>query len=65
MLLGLLAGCGHTKRSRVQGYVEGEFVYVSSQLAGPLQSLNVQRGAQVKAADPLFRTRPHGGKSGT
>jgi HlyD family secretion protein len=53
-LLGLLTSCGHPERIRVQGYVEGEFVYVSSQLAGPLQSLNVQRGAQVKTGDPLF-----------
>ena len=54
ILLGLVVGCGHPDRIRVQGYVEGEFVYVSSQLAGPLQSLNVQRGTQVKAGDPLF-----------
>jgi len=54
MLLGLLTSCGHPERIRVQGYVEGEFVYVSSQLAGPLQSLKVQRGAQVNAGDPLF-----------
>lgn len=54
LLLGLLTSCGHPGRIRVQGYVEGEFVYVSSQLAGPLQSLNVQRGAEVRANDPLF-----------
>ncbi|MCE0499071.1 MAG: HlyD family efflux transporter periplasmic adaptor subunit [Methylacidiphilales bacterium] len=54
VLLGLLAGCGHPGRIRVQGYVEGEFVYVSSQLAGPLQTLNVYRGTKVKAGDPLF-----------
>jgi len=54
MLLGLLASCGHPERIRVQGYVEGEFVYVSSPLAGPLQILKVERGAQVNAGDPLF-----------
>jgi HlyD family secretion protein len=54
LLLGLVTGCGHPNRIRVQGYVEGEFVYVSSQLAGPLQSLNVYRGSEVKADDPLF-----------
>jgi HlyD family secretion protein len=53
-LLGLLTSCSHPERIRVQGYVEGEFVYVSSQLAGPLQSLNVYRGTEVKAGDPLF-----------
>lgn len=50
----LCAGCGHPERVRVQGYVEGEFVYVSSPLAGPLQSLKVYRGTEVKAGDPLF-----------
>ncbi|MDB4793468.1 biotin/lipoyl-binding protein, partial [Methylacidiphilales bacterium] len=54
MLVELLTGCGHPQHIRVQGYVEGEFVYVSSQLAGPLQSLKVQRGTQVKAGDSLF-----------
>ncbi|MCL5278770.1 MAG: HlyD family efflux transporter periplasmic adaptor subunit [Planctomycetes bacterium] len=38
----------------MQGYVEGEFVYVASPLAGSLEALNVQRGAQVAAGDPLF-----------
>lgn len=39
---------------RVQGYVEGEFVYVSSPLPGTIEALAVQRGQQVKAAAPLF-----------
>ena len=46
--------CSRQDHVRVQGYVEGEFVYVSSQLAGPLQTLNVYRGTEVKAGDPLF-----------
>jgi len=54
VLLGILSGCGHSSRVRVQGYVEGEFVYVSSALAGPLQDLKVYRGTEVKAGDPLF-----------
>jgi len=54
LLLGLLTSCGHSERIRIQGYVEGEFVYVSSQLAGPLQNLKVKRGMQVKAGDSLF-----------
>ena len=52
--LGLLVSCTRTNPDRVQGYVEGEFVYVASPLAGAVQSLQVQRGAQVKAGDPLF-----------
>jgi len=54
VLLCSLTACDHSDRTRVQGYVEGEFVYVSSPLAGPLQSLKVERGAQVSADDPLF-----------
>jgi len=54
LCLGLFTSCSHPERIREQGYVEGEFVYISSQLAGPLQSLDAQRGAQVKAGDPLF-----------
>jgi HlyD family secretion protein len=50
----LPAGCTHKATDRVQGYVEGEFVYVASPLAGALESLHVERGAQVKSGDPLF-----------
>jgi len=53
-ILGFVTACGHSSRVRVQGYVEGEFVYVSSQLSGPLQNLEVYRGTWVKAGDPLF-----------
>ena len=50
----LLASCSHPEPNRVQGYVEGEFVYVASPYAGALGSLYVRRGAQVKVGDPLF-----------
>jgi HlyD family secretion protein len=50
----LFTACGRSDHLRVQGYVEGEFVYVSSPLAGPLQSLKVYRGDEVNAGDPLF-----------
>ncbi len=54
MALCLLAGCGRPERGRVQGYIEGEFVYVASPYGGALGSLYVKRGAQVKIGDPLF-----------
>ena len=54
LLLGFLAGCNQTPGQRVQGYVEGEFVHVAAPLAGQLDTLSVQRGAQVKAGAPLF-----------
>ena len=51
----LLAACSRSSSSRrLQGYIEGEFVYVASPLAGSLQKLAVQRGAEVKAGDLLF-----------
>jgi HlyD family secretion protein len=54
LLFGLLAGCKPASNQRLQGYVEGEFVYVAAPLAGQLETLSVQRGAQVKNGDPLF-----------
>src|SRR5262249_47672093 len=47
-------GCNRPNDRCVQGYVEGEFVYVASPLAGALETLSVKRGAWVKVGDPLF-----------
>jgi HlyD family secretion protein len=52
--IGIFSGCSRPAPDRVQGYVEGEFVYVASSMAGALEALHVQRGGQVKAGDPLF-----------
>ncbi len=52
--LGMFASCKPSPSSRLQGYVEGEFVYVASPMAGALEMLSVQRGAQVKSGDSLF-----------
>lgn len=50
----LLSSCGDPSTDRFQGYVEGEFVYVASSLAGQLDILSVQRGQQVTIGQPLF-----------
>ena len=50
----MLASCDPPPSGRVQGYIEGEFVYVASPLAGQLEKLSVERGAQVKKGEPLF-----------
>jgi len=50
----IFTSCSRSDPNRVQGYVEGEFVYIASPLGGVLGSLYVQRGAQVKNNDPLF-----------
>ncbi len=50
----MIGGCDRSDPNRVQGYVEGEFVYIASPRAGQLEKLDVQRGQQVKAGDELF-----------
>ncbi|MFO0844909.1 MAG: HlyD family efflux transporter periplasmic adaptor subunit [Gemmataceae bacterium] len=49
-----LSGCTPADPDRVQGYVEGEFVYVASPLVGAVEYLDVRRGDRVKAGDTLF-----------
>ena len=54
MLLCSSLGCRGAGSHQVQGYVEGEYVYVASPLAGELELLGVERGDQVKAGQELF-----------
>src|SRR5712691_3085670 len=49
-----LSSCSDAPNDRFQGYVEGEFVYVASPLAGTVESLYVRRGDKVKPGEPLF-----------
>jgi len=49
-----VASCSSSQGNTVQGYVEGEFVYIASPFGGQLESLYVDRGARVKVGDPLF-----------
>lgn len=50
----LFAGCSDPDANLRQGYIEGEFVYVSSPHSGKLEKLAVARGATVKAGELLF-----------
>lgn len=54
LLLPLLSHCSDPSTDRFQGYVEGEFVYVASPIAGQLEMLSVERGQQVVTGQPLF-----------
>ncbi len=54
LMFALLAGCNRHAPSGFQGYIEGEFVYVASPLAGRLDSLAVEKGTRVDAGAPLF-----------
>jgi HlyD family secretion protein len=47
-------GCSGKQPPGHQGYVEGEFVHVSSSETGRLVHLSVTRGQQVQAGAPLF-----------
>jgi HlyD family secretion protein len=49
-----LAGCRQPGPAGFQGYLEGEFVYVASPLAGRLEKLAVAKGARVTAGAVLF-----------
>lgn len=51
--LGLVA-CGGEDSSLVQGYIEGEFVYVASPFGGRLETLAVERGQSVTKGEELF-----------
>lgn len=47
-------GCSAGSSGTIQGYAEGEFIRVASPIAGRLDRLAVQRGATIKAGEPLF-----------
>lgn len=49
-----LAGCKERQENMLQGYVEGEFVYIAAPIEGKLESLFVDKGAQAKSGDKLF-----------
>lgn len=49
-----LGGCSDAPSSTFQGYVEGEFVYVATSIAGRLDRLSVHRGQPITEATPLF-----------
>ena len=50
----VMAGCSNTQPPTYQGYVEGEFVNVSSSESGRLERLLVARGEHAPAGAPLF-----------
>jgi HlyD family secretion protein len=54
VLLLAFAGCARHGPPAWQGYLEGEFVYVAAPLGGQLETLSVQKGAQVTTGEPLF-----------
>lgn len=53
ILLSLLTSCNQQK-VQFQGYIEGDFTYISPNFVGVVESLKVKRGQLVQAGDPLF-----------
>jgi HlyD family secretion protein len=49
-----LGGCSGSSSKSWQGYLEGDYVYVSSPLAGRLYKLSVTKGSRVTEGTPLF-----------
>ena len=49
-----LVACSKSSPPGYQGYVEGEFVHVSSPIAGRLDQLLVKRGDDIAIGSPLF-----------
>lgn len=52
----LLSACNH--HDTYQGYIEGEYTYLASAVAGNLTQLLVNRGSQVKIGQPVFVLDP-------
>ncbi|KTC66794.1 hemolysin D [Legionella birminghamensis] len=50
-----LAGCNHSHERQIQGYVEGENIYLASPYSGILENLAVARGQLVKKGQLLFQ----------
>src|SRR5262245_18458071 len=49
-----LAACGSGDIGRLQGWVEGDFVFVGPDEVGRVQTLSVREGDQVTVGAPLF-----------
>jgi len=54
MLALVLAACGNGSNGRLQGWVEGDFVFAGPDEAGRVEMLHVREGDTVAAGAPLF-----------
>jgi len=50
----VLSACGNPNNGRMQGWIEGDFVFVGPDDAGRVETLAVREGDQVTAGAPLF-----------
>jgi HlyD family secretion protein len=55
LTLGLaLTACGNPNNGRMQGWIEGDFVFVGPDEMGRVETLSVREGDQVASGAPLF-----------
>jgi len=54
LIAALLQSCGNSRPDLFQGYIEGDYVYVASNLSGRLVRLEVAEGGTVAQGQPLF-----------
>lgn len=50
----LISGCDRQDNAVLQGYIEGEFIFLSSRVSGNLEKLFVYRGDHVQKGQQLF-----------
>lgn len=50
----ILPGCEQQANTALQGYVEGEYVYLAAPFSGYLETLAVTRGSQITQGSPVF-----------
>jgi HlyD family secretion protein len=50
----VLAACGNPNNGRMQGWIEGDFVFVGPDEMGRVETLSVREGDQVASGAPLF-----------
>jgi len=49
-----LSACGNASNGRLQGWIEGDFVFVGPDEMGRVETLSVREGDQVASGAPLF-----------
>ncbi len=54
VLVFLVGACGNANNGRLQGWIEGDLVFVGPDEAGRVETLNVREGDPVTAGAPLF-----------
>lgn len=54
----ICTSCSHHEENQLQGYIEGEYTYISSGVSGTLLTLNISRGQQVTKNQLLFTLDP-------